>query len=257
MVCARHRPTVSPQQSRDGLDILIAMMKHDPFSIETPDGSFSATLVGATDMRRPGLVMIPEIFGINRSLLDMAEGFARQGFVVLALDIFWRLQPNTNLGYAPEDFTVARRLHTQFDYAPGVRDMQAGIDTLRRHPSCNGKVGVVGYCLGGTMAYLAAARTDSDASSGYYGTRIDKFLDEGRTIGRPLMLHLGRLDHRTPPPIMGAILAAIEGNTNAQPFIYENARHGFGNHTRPDVYDAEAMQTANERSVAFFRKHLS
>src|SRR6476469_411017 len=123
-------------------------MKNEIVSIETPDGSFNATLVGATDTKRPGLVMIPEIFGINASLLDMAENFARQGFAVLALDIFWRLQPNVNLGYRPEEFKLARDLHARFDYANGVRDMQAGIDVLRWHPACTNKVGVVGYCLG-------------------------------------------------------------------------------------------------------------
>jgi carboxymethylenebutenolidase len=233
------------------------MMKHEVVSIKTPDGSFSATLVGTSENSRPGLVMIPEIFGVNSSLLDMADEFARQGFVVLALDIFWRLQPNVNLGYVPEDFKVARELHTRFDYPSGVRDMQAGIDYLRQHPACTRKVGVVGYCLGGTMAYLAASRTEADAAAGYYGTRIDKFLDDGPKISKPLILHLGRLDHRTPPPIMAAILAAVSGNNNVEPFVYENAHHGFANHTRPDVYDAEATRTANERSVQFFREHLS
>jgi carboxymethylenebutenolidase len=232
------------------------MMKHEVVSIKTPDGSFSATLVGTSENSRPGLVMIPEIFGVNSSLLDMADDFARQEFVVLALDIFWRLQPNVNLGYVPEDFKVARELHSRFDYPSGVRDMQAGIDYLRQHPACIKKVGVVGYCLGGTMAYLAASRTDADAAAGYYGTRIDKFLDDAPKISKPLILHLGRLDHRTPPPIMAAILAAVSGNNYVEPFVYENAHHGFANHTRPDVYDAEATRTANERSVQFFRKHL-
>jgi carboxymethylenebutenolidase len=232
-------------------------MKHDVVSIETSDGAFSATLVGQSDTPRPGLVMIPEIFGINSSLLEMAEDFARHGLVVLILDIFWRLQPNVSLDYQPESFKLARHLHGEFDYTAGVRDMQAGIDYLRRHPASTKKVGVVGYCLGGTMAYLAASRTNADAAVGYYGTRIDSYLGDGPKISAPLILHLGRLDHRTPPPIMSAILAAIAGNKNVQPYIYENARHGFANHTRPDAYDAEATQAANERSVKFFRKFLS
>lgn len=239
------------------MDIAGLQMKHEILSIETPDGPFTATLVRYSDQRLPGLVMIPEIFGVNASLLDMADEFARQGFVVLALDIFWRLQPNVNLGYEPDDFKLARDLHSKFDYASGVRDMQAGIDWLRRYEGITTKVGVVGYCLGGTMAYLAASRTNADAAAGYYGTRIDKFLDDGPKIGRPLILHLGRLDHRTPPPIMSAILAAVGGNNNVTPFIYENAHHGFANHTRADVFDAEATRAANERTVQFFRKHLS
>ena len=232
-------------------------MKHDLLSIETPDGPFRGTLVSHSDARRPGLVMIPEIFGTNASLLDMAEDFARQGFVVLVLDIFWRMQPNVNLGYEAEDFKLARHLHSNFDYPAGIRDMQAGIHRLRQHPACTGKVGVVGYCLGGTMAYLAASRTDADAAVGYYGTRIDSYLDDGPKISKPLILHLGRLDHRTPPPVMTAILAAVGGNEHVETFIYENARHGFANHTRSDVYDAEATRTANERSVQFFRELLA
>ncbi len=231
-------------------------MTHQVVSIETPDGPFNATLVGQSDKSLPGLVMIPEIFGINASLLDMAEDFARQGFVVLALDIFWRLQPNVNLGYVPDDFKLARDLHRRFDYPSGIRDMQQGIDYLRRHPACKGKVGVVGYCLGGTMAYLAASRTDADAAAGYYGTRIDSYLDDGPKISRPLILHLGRLDHRTPPSVMSAILAAVADNKYVEPFVYENAHHGFANHTRPDVFDPEATRAANERTVRFFRKHL-
>jgi carboxymethylenebutenolidase len=233
------------------------MMKNEVVSIETPDGPFSATLMGKSNKGLPALVMIPEIFGINTSLLDMAGNFARQGFVVLAVDIFWRLQPNVNLGYVPDDFKLARDLHSRFDYASGVRDMQAGIDYIRKNPGCTGKVGVVGYCLGGTMAYLAAARTDADAAVGYYGTRIDSYLDDASKISRPLILHLGRLDHRTPPPIMSAIHSAVAANKNVEPFVYENAHHGFANHMRADVYDAEATRTANERTVQFFRKHLS
>ncbi len=201
--------------------------------------------------------MIPEIFGINTSLLEMAEEFTRHGFVVLILDIFWRLQPNVSLDYQPESFKLARYLHSEFDYTAGIRDMQAGIDYLRQHPASTKKIGVVGYCLGGTMAYLAASRTNADAAVGYYGTRIDSYLGDGPKISAPLILHLGRLDHRTPPPIMNAILAAIASNKNVQPYIYENAHHGFANRTRPDVFDAEATRAANERSVEFFRKFLS
>jgi len=232
-------------------------MEREILSIETSDGPFNATLVGGGRSRLPGVVMIPEIFGVNASLLEMASGFAEQGFSVLALDIFWRQQRNVNLGYAPEDFAIGRRLHANFDYVAGIRDIQSAIDFLRRHPACTGKVGVVGYCLGGTLAYLAAARTDADATAGYYGTRIDSYLDDGPKINRPLALHLGRLDHRTPPPVMSAILAAVEGNAKVEPFIYEKARHGFANHTRVDVYDAEATHQANERTVRLFRETSS
>ena len=127
----------------------------------------------------PGLVMIPEIFGINLPLREMAARYASEGFAVLVLDIFSRLERDVDLEYDDPGHAKGRALHKAFDYATGVKDMEAGISFLRAWPECNGKVGVVGFCLGGTMAYLAASRTDVDAAVGYYGTRIHPFTAEG------------------------------------------------------------------------------
>ena len=124
-------------------------------------------------------------------------------------------------------------------------------------PECNGKVGVVGFCLGGTMAYLAASRTDADAAVGYYGTRIHLFTAEGKTIARPLILHFGELDHTTPPELLqGQILPAIAGNPNVQPFVYPGMVHAFANHRRPDTYDEAVTKVADARTFAHFRKWL-
>lgn len=226
-------------------------------SVQCNGQAFDAVLLANDTSRAPGIVVIPEIFGINRSLIEMAEGFVSQGFCILILDIFWRLQRNVSLGYEPADFELARSLHHRFDYRLGIKDVQAGINWLRAYPGCTGKVGVMGYCLGGNLAYLSVAHTDADAAASYYGTRLDSYLDEAPNIRRPLLLHLGRLDHRTPPPVMKAILSAVQENPHVVPEIYEEARHGFANHTRPDVYDQDATALANARTVAFFHSHLS
>ncbi len=205
----------------------------------------------------PGLVMIPEIFGINLPLREMAARYAHEGFAILVLDIFSRMERGVDLDYGDEGHAKGRALHKAFDYATGVKDMQAGISHLRRLPECNGKVGVVGFCLGGTMAYLAASRTDADAAVGYYGTRIHLFTDEGKTIARPLILHFGELDHTTPPELLqGQILPAIAGNPNVEPFVYPGMVHAFANHRRPDTYNEAVTKVADARTFAHFRKWL-
>jgi carboxymethylenebutenolidase len=204
-----------------------------------------------------GLVMIPEIFGINLPLREIAARYANEGFAVLALDIFSRLERDVDLGYDDEALAKGRALHKAFDYAIGVKDMQAGISHLRALPECNGKVGIVGFCLGGTMAYLAASRTDADAAVAYYGTRIHLFTAEGPTIARPLILHFGELDHTTPPELLqGQILPAVAGNQNVQAFVYPGMVHAFANHRRPDTFDPAVTKQADARTFAHFRKWL-
>lgn len=225
--------------------------------------SFDGNKVGAFLHRppkspAPGLVMIPEIFGINLPLREMAARYASEGFAILVLDIFSRLERGVDLDYGEEGHAHGRALHKAFDYATGVKDVQAGISHLRKLSVCNGRVGVVGFCLGGTMAYLAASRTDANAAVGYYGTRIHLFTDEGKDIARPLLLHFGELDHTTPPELLaGRILPAIYGNPNIEAFVYPGMVHAFANHRRPDTYNAEVTRKADARTFTHFRKWLA
>ena len=206
----------------------------------------------------PGLVMIPEIFGINLPLRELAARYATEGFAVLALDIFSRMERDVDLDYDEDGHAKGRALHKAFDYAAGVSDLQAAISFLRVRPECNGKVGVVGFCLGGTMAYLAAARTDAEAAVGYYGTRIHLFTADAKTISRPLILHFGELDHTTPPELLqGQILPAVAGNPNVQAYVYPKMVHAFANHRRPDTYDEAVTRVADARTFAHFRKWLN
>lgn len=206
----------------------------------------------------PGLVMIHEIFGINLPLREIAARFALEGFAVLTIDVFSRMERGLDLDYGDEGHAKGRAMHKAFDYATGVKDLQAGITYLRGLPVCNGKVGVTGFCLGGTMAYLAASRTDAEAAVGYYGTRIHLFTAEGPGIAKPLILHFGELDHTTPPELLqGQILPAIKDNPNIQPFVYPGMVHAFANHRRPDTYNDEVTKVADSRTFAHFRKWLT
>jgi carboxymethylenebutenolidase len=205
----------------------------------------------------PGLVMIPEIFGINLPLREIAARYAEEGFVVMTVDIFSRMERDVDLDYDDPGHDKGRALHKAFDYDVGVKDMQACISALRERTECNGKVGVVGFCLGGTMAYLAASRTDADAAVGYYGTRIHWFTEEAKGIARPLILHFGELDHTTPPELLqGQILPAVAGNNNVQAFVYPKMVHAFANHRRPDTYNEAATKQADARTFTHFRKWL-
>jgi|SRR5215203_1500582 len=224
--------------------------------IRSFDGkSFDGFLYASPAKPAPGLVMIPEIFGINQPLREIAERYAVEGFSILVLDIFWRLERGVELGYDQESYRKAFDLHVAFDYGTAVKDMEAAITHLRGHSACNRRVGVVGFCLGGTMAYLAAARTDADASVGYYGTRIQNFLAEGHKISRPLILHFGERDHTTAKH-MTSILPAIADNPNVTSYIYPGVGHAFANHRRPDTYDEGATRQADDRTFSFFRSYL-
>src|ERR1051326_5310616 len=139
----------------------------------------------------PGLVMIPEIFGINLPLREMAARYASEGFTVLVLDIFSRLERDVDLDYDDPGHAKGRALHKAFDYTTGVKDMQAGITLLRGRPEGNGRVGGVGFCLAATSAYLAASHTAVDGAAGYSGPRTHLFPAEGKDIAKPLILHFG------------------------------------------------------------------
>ena len=141
--------------------------------IPTRDGNaFDAHLSLPPGNKGPGVVMIPEIFGVNEGIHRAADLFARQGYVVLALDIFWRMERNVELGYDEAGFEKAYALHAAFDYEQGVADMGDAVEHLRAMESYTGKVFVTGYCLGGTMSYLAAARLEVDGAAGNFKNHL-------------------------------------------------------------------------------------
>ena len=161
--------------------------------------SFGGYLASPGSGRGPGIVVIQEIFGVNQVMRDIADGMASRGFFALVPDLFWRLKPGVELTDKTDaEWKEAFGLMQRFDVDKGVEDIQASIDHLRALPGVTGKVGALGYCLGGQLAYLTAARTDSDASVGYYGISIQDQLDEAKNIKHPLMLHIAEADEYTP-----------------------------------------------------------
>jgi carboxymethylenebutenolidase len=226
-------------------------------TINGRDGEFSAYLACPESGRGPGVVVIQEIFGVNHVVREIADGLAAQGFFALAPDLFWRLQPGVQITDKTEaEWQQAFGLMQRFKADTGVEDIQATIDTLRAMPGVTGKVGAVGYCLGGFLAYLTATRTNSDATVGYYGLNIPDHLGEAAAITHPLMLHVAEADDYVPPDAQAKIMAGLGGNPRVTLHRYPAMQHAFarvgGQH-----YDKANADLANGRTIAFFRQHLS
>ena len=219
-------------------------------------GSFSAYLATPSAGRGPGVVLIQEIFGVNRVMRDLADGFARQGHVVLCPDLFWRQEPGIQItDQTDAEWQKAFSLYKGFNEAKGVDDLKSTLTHLRQLPACTGKVGSVGYCLGGKLAYLMATRTDADCSVGYYGVGIEGALDESKSIKKPLMLHIAEQDQFCPVEAQAKVKAALKGNPHVTIHSYPGMDHAFarvgGQH-----YDKAAADLANQRTAEFFKKNL-
>jgi carboxymethylenebutenolidase len=226
-------------------------------SISSPDGTFGAYLASPASGKGPGIIVIQEIFGVNGFVRDVADGFAARGYFALAPDLFWRIEPNVQLtDKTNEEWKRAFDLMGKFNADAGVKDIQASIAHLRGQAGINGKVGAVGYCLGGLLAYLTAARTDADASVGYYGVNIQTMLDEAASIRKPLMLHIAEKDEYVPPPAQKQIVDGLKGNSHVTIHTYPGMDHAFarvgGAH-----YDQANAELANGRTSTFFKQHLS
>ena len=204
----------------------------------------------------PGIVVIQEIFGVNAVMRGIADDLAAQGYVALVPDLFWRLEPGVDItDQSDAEWKKALDLMQRFDIDKGVEDIQAAIATLRRQPGA-AKVGAVGYCLGGLLAYLTATRTDIDASVGYYGVNIPAFLGEANLIRRSLMLHIAAEDGFVPQPAQQQMIDGLKDNPWVTLHRYEGVDHAFA---RPGGkhFDAGAAELANKRTADFFRRTLS
>lgn len=229
--------------------------------IDSIDGkSFSAYLATPASTPAPGLVLMQYICGVNKVMRGLADGFAARGYLVAVPDLFWRQEWRVQLipdpaNPSPDEQARALELNAGFVDDTAVHDLSSTIAYLRNHEQCTGRVGALGYCLGGRTAYLVAARTDADCSVGYYGVNIDHYLDEADNISRPLLLHVAANDELCSREAHDAIFETLGAVGNVTLHEYENTGHAFaleGGHN----FDAAAARLANERSVAFLSKHL-
>ncbi|MEB0114513.1 dienelactone hydrolase family protein [Variovorax sp. RTB1] len=211
-------------------------------------GSFRGYLALPAGGSGPGLVLAQEIFGINSTMRDVADDYAEEGYVVLVPDIFWRQEPNVELGYTEADWQRAFGYFQGFDEAKGMQDIQTAITTLRARAEVTGKVGVLGFCLGGKLAYLAACRTDADVAVGYYGVGIDAALGEADSIKSPLVLHIAELDKFCPPEARDKIVQTLKGRPNIALHVYPGMDHAFAR-LGGEHYDKASALMAHERTI--------
>jgi carboxymethylenebutenolidase len=229
-------------------------------SAKTPSpkfgASFTAYVATPPAGKGPGIVLIQEIFGVNKVMRDLADGYARQGYVVACPDLFWRQQPGVQItDQTDAEWQQAFGFFKGFDFALGVEDLVTTLEVLRKHSACTGKVGNVGYCLGGNLAYQMACRSSTDGSVGYYGVGIEGLLDLAKGIKKPLLLHVAEKDQFCPPEAQAKIQDGLAGNAQVTLHNYAGQDHAFarvgGKH-----YDAAAATVANDRTAAFFKKAL-
>ncbi|OED11723.1 dienelactone hydrolase family protein [Burkholderia sp. A2] len=225
--------------------------------IPSPDGgAFRAYLSTPAGGTGPGIVLCHEIFGANATMRDVADYYAEEGYTVLVPDLFWRQSPGIELGYAAADFERAMALYRQFDENKGVEDVGAALDALRQRPECTGKAGVLGYCLGGKLAYLAACRLPGAAAAvSYYGVGIEHALDEAAHLHGRLVLQIAAQDRFCPPDAQQRIADTLSGRDGVEVYVYPGVDHAFAR-AGGDHYDQAAAVMAHQRAIAAFRAAL-
>ena len=226
-------------------------------SISTLDGdaSFSAYVARPEGTPKAAILVIQEIFGVNPGIRKKCDDWAALGYLAVAPDLFYRMKPGIELDPdIEEQFNEALGYFGDYNPDEGVKDLAATIDWIRENAGVD-KVGCVGYCLGGKLAYMAAARTDIDASVGYYGVMIDQMLDEKDAIANPLMLHIPTEDHFVDKTAQAAIHAGLDDHEKVTLHDYEGLDHGFATETGNRRDDAGA-QLADGRTREFFAANL-
>ena len=209
-------------------------------TIPTADGSFSAYLARPAGTPTAAVVVIQEIFGVNAVMREITDGLAAQGFLAVCPDLFWRIEPGIELTDQSEaDWQRAFSLFNAFDSDTGVKDIAATISSIRKDPGSQGKVGAVGFCLGGLLSYLTATRTDADASVSYYGVGIDGRLAEADKITHPLLMHIAEEDGFVSKEAQRQIISALQGKGLVEIHTYPGCDHGFAR-TGGQHYDAAA-----------------
>jgi carboxymethylenebutenolidase len=225
-------------------------------NIITPDGAFSAYVARPAEKETAAVVVIQEIFGVNQVMREITDGLAAQGYLAICPDLFWRIEPGIELTDQSEaEWQRAFGLFNAFDPETGVKDIQSTIWSIRNDPGCTGKVGAVGFCLGGLLSYLTACRTDVDAAVAYYGVGIDSRLDEAAKLKHPLLMHIAEEDGFVPKEAQAKIKDALQANALIEIHTYPGVDHGFAR-TGGQHYDAQATMLAGGRTLGFFKKHL-
>lgn len=228
--------------------------------ITTPDGNFSAYVAMpegvSADKPAPGLLVIQEIFGVNKVMRDICDAYAAKGYVAVCPDIFWRQEPGIDItDKTKAEWDKAFELYQGFDEAKGVDDLIATLNAMRDHDAITGKVGSMGFCLGGKLAYLMATRSDADCNVSYYGVGIDQAVDEAANVKNPLLMHIAEKDGFVPPEAQAKIKEHIAPLGHVTAHTYAGQDHAFAREGG-EHYDKASANLANDRTAEFLKTNL-
>lgn len=208
--------------------------------------SFDAYVARPADQPKAGLVIVQEIFGVNRHIRGVADGFAKDGYLAVAPAMFDRVERGIELGYDKDDVATGRAIRTKIAWDDAMNDVKAALGFL----AGAGKVGVIGYCWGGSVAWLAACRLNPAAAVCYYGGNIHDCRNEKPSC--PVQFHFGEEDAAIP---MDHVKAIAEANPKQEQFTYPGAGHGFNCEMRGS-YHPESAALARERTLAFLARTI-
>jgi carboxymethylenebutenolidase len=218
--------------------------------LTSPDGfKFSAYLAPPAGKPRGAMIIVQEIFGVNRHIRSVADGYAADGYMSIAPAVFDRVKPGLEIGYTPPDIETGRGIMAKVDMDKAVQDFSAAL----AHVKSSGKVGIVGYCWGGRASWVSAARLDGLACAvSYYGGGIPGLADVKPKV--PVMFHWGETDHAIPLDSVKEFIGK-HPELAAQSFVYPGAGHGFNCDERGS-YNPEAAKLARQRTIDFIRQHI-
>jgi carboxymethylenebutenolidase len=228
----------------------------DRIKIDGRNGAFAAYIAQPETLPAPGVVVLHEVFGVNADIRKHCDELAEQRFIAVAPDLFWRQEPDVDLSVTSEaDWQHGLRLYQAYDRDAGAKDVRDTVNVVTKLPECIGRVAVLGYCLGGLMTFLTAARYGVDAAVVFHGGDTEKYLDEINGLDAPLLMHLAEEDEFISKPAQAEIKTALANKPNATVYSYPGQWHAFtrlnGMH-----YNAKAAALANGRTMEFLHQHL-
>jgi carboxymethylenebutenolidase len=228
----------------------------DRITVGGRDGAFGAYIARPKALPAPAVVVLHEVFGVNADIRKTCDELAEQGFIAVAPDLFWRQEPGVDLSVTSEpDWRRGLRLNQAYDRDAGARDVKDAAGVVAELPGCTGKVAVQGYCLGGLMTFLTAARYGVDVAVAYHGGDTEKYLGEVSGLQAPLLMHLAEEDEFISKSAQAEITTALAGKPNATVYSYPGQNHAFARHGGAH-YNAAAAAIANGRTHEFLRQQL-
>ena len=222
----------------------------------THNEQFDAYLSLPPSGRGPGLVILQEIFGVNEHIRAVADQYAADGYCVIAPDIFWREGRKIELGYDTQGFERGLSLLGKLHIEQTAIDLQATVTALKQQAACTGKVGSLGFCMGGLLSFIAAAEADVDTAVCYYGGGIHQHLDRVKKIRCPVLFHFADQDAYIPQQAVQAVRKSLGGRKNVRVIVHPDVDHGFNCWRRP-AWNQVTAARARGQSLVHLSESLS